>query len=131
MLFSFILLSILLFRFLTIQNYRLHTFAFKPIIIGLFASFNRFISCAAMHIISVLPVPQAKRKVRNHMRIWNLPKRSPPNRTYSSPSIRLSMFIISLFSSMNLAVTVFTYCQSLSFASNHEFFPFLLAFQVL
>ncbi|MCS2599669.1 hypothetical protein NXX62_07230 [Bacteroides thetaiotaomicron] len=38
------------------------TFAFSPIIIGLCAKFRRFISCAAMHIISVLPVPQAKRK---------------------------------------------------------------------
>ena len=33
------------------------TLAFRPIIIGFFAMPRRFISCAAIHMISVLPVP--------------------------------------------------------------------------
>ena len=55
---------------------------------------------------------------------------SPPNRTYTSPCIRLSMVIISLISSMNFAVTTFAYCDCFSSSGNHEFFPFMLAFQI-
>lgn len=55
---------------------------------------------------------------------------SPPNRTYSSPSIRLSVVIVSLFLSMNIVITFLAYCDCLSLSGNHEFLPWFFAFQI-
>lgn len=56
---------------------------------------------------------------------------SPPNRTYSSPSIRLSVVIVSLFLSMNLVITFLANCDCFSLSGNHEFLPCFFAFQIL
>lgn len=47
---------------------------------------------------------------------------SPPNRTYTSPRIRLSTNNINLFIVTEFFVTLTTYGNSLSFASHHLFF---------
>lgn len=55
---------------------------------------------------------------------------SPPNRTYSSPSIRLSVVIVSLFISMNFVITFLANCDCFSLSGNHEFLPCFFAFQI-